>query len=48
MIVYAFVAFLVAITGLCVAKNPRIAEFYAVALFVTGTMVVMLTMFAVV
>lgn len=46
LIVYAVIAFLVAVTGLCVAKNPRIAEFYAVALFVTGTSVVTLVLFA--
>lgn len=46
MIAYAVVAFLVAITGLCVATSPRVAEFYAVALFTTGTAVLVLVYLA--
>lgn len=46
MIAYALVALLIAATGLMVATDPRVAEFYAVALFVTGTAVIVLIAFA--
>lgn len=39
-VVYAFIGLLIATTGLCVCRHPRVAEFYAVAMFVAATVLI--------
>ena len=46
IIAYAVVVFLFATTGLLICQNKRAAESFAVAMFVSGTSVVMLSMLA--